>query len=99
MPDPEVACRQLAYQYDVAIASAMACDVGGTGQCQTHVVLSLSCGCQTFVNDSTEVDVLHGRWQAMGCVANQMDCPTGCPPTSGAICTANDAGAGKCRSF
>jgi hypothetical protein len=36
-------------------------------QC-THLVLaSLTCTCQVWVNDTTELDKIHGQWNAAGC--------------------------------
>jgi len=90
-------CAELDEEYHDALPSAQACDVGGVGQCQTQVILSLSCGCRTFVNDSTVLDAMYARWKAAGCTPAQMNCPTGCPGPS-ATCRGNDAGAGTCVS-
>jgi hypothetical protein len=43
-------------------------------QC-THLVLSsLSCGCQTWVNDTTEIDAIKAQWDTAGCTGG-IACP------------------------
>ena len=77
----------------MAILRARMCTLATTGQC-THLVLSsLSCGCQAWVNDTTELDVIHAAWTAAGCTGGIV-CPAiAClsPGTHG-VCVPADSG-------
>jgi hypothetical protein len=59
--------------------------------CAHLVTASLRCGCQTWVNDKTELDRIHAQWTAAGCVA--VPCPIFCEATgTKAACLHNDSG-------
>ena len=96
-PDSGETCGEIASEYANTISSALGCDLGAAGQCEKQVVLSLTCGCQTIVNDSAALDALYARWRNMGCVFGApIGCPTGCPEISGATCAAKEGGTGVC---
>ena len=59
--------------------------------CIHLVTASLTCGCQTWVNDTTEIDKIQAQWTAAGCTA--MVCPILCPnPGTRSVCLPNDSG-------
>jgi hypothetical protein len=70
------------------------CQSGQSGQCTHLVTVSLSCGCQGWVNDPTELDTIHAQWTSAGCTAQL--CPGACvapgdlgacvPINSGDVC-------------
>jgi len=43
-------------------------------QCINLVLSSLSCGCQTWVKNTTELDAIHAQWDAAGCTGG-IACP------------------------
>jgi hypothetical protein len=89
-------CAELPTLNAAAIAAARSCDpAAGPDQCQVAVRLSLPCGCQTYVNDGTDVNVLYSEWQAQGCTA--AGCTAGCAVETPRVCNATDGGAGVCE--
>ena len=61
-------CLQIEADYVAAIVGARLCDVNaGVARCTHPVSSALSCGCQIWVNDTTELDTIHDQWTAAGC--------------------------------
>lgn len=83
-------CAQLATDYATAFTQARMCNTSvSTAQCTHLVVSSLSCGCQGWVNDTSQLDPIAAQWTAAGCVSEL--CPVACiaPGTSGACAPIN----------
>ncbi len=69
-------CTQIQTQYTNAISSAKACSLDTQGECQQLVDTSLSCkGCQVYVNDTSELDMIAASWTAAGCDQMHFVCP------------------------
>jgi hypothetical protein len=93
-------CNQLSQEYAAAIAAAMKCDVGASGQCAQQVPSFLSvCGwCPALVNDATELNQIHAAWTQAGCdKAVAVACPAiDCVLPNSGNCVATDGGGGTC---
>jgi len=60
-------------------------------QC-TQLVPVLPCGCQTYVNDRTELDKIKAQWDAAGCQATIL-CPAiACPAPGKGACVSMNSG-------
>jgi len=87
-------CTQLSTDYGAAILRARKCSSILTVLQCTHLVLSsLTCGCQTWVNDTTELDAIQAQWNAAGCTGGIV-CPAiACiNPGTRANCVAANSG-------
>ena len=60
-------------------------------QCTHLVASSLTCGCQAWVKDTSQLSPIQAQWTAAGCTSQV--CPVACsnPGTSGA-CSPIDSG-------
>jgi hypothetical protein len=99
--DGAPSCAELPDAYAAALIEASRCNLdGGRNECQIRVTLNLLCGCQTIVNDDTEVKALSTVWQARSCTAapeyQMTTCPAGCLQESTRVCAPTDAG-GTCQ--
>jgi len=90
-------CEQIQAAYQAALATARACSVGGSNQCQKTVESALGCGgCPTFVNDDSGLSQFSNDWNQAGCNQNQL-CPAiACLAPKAATCKASDAGGATC---
>jgi hypothetical protein len=69
-------CAELETDYDTALSTARQCTPGSPNQCQHLVDRSLSCpGCQEYVNDVTQLDILEAEWNDQDCGAMLYLCP------------------------
>jgi hypothetical protein len=87
-------CDTLVMAYQAAVRAAQSCAIGGTGQCQQVVPLTLSvCGsCPTYVNDPTNVNAIQQAWQAANCSKNSPPVPCAlieCPAALNNVCAEN----------
>jgi len=83
-------CTALATLYADAMNQARMCNAAATTDQCTHLVLaSLTCTCQTWVNDSTTLDAIHTLYTQAGCTTST--CPVACvnPGTHGACMAIN----------
>jgi hypothetical protein len=72
-------CAELQTAYAKALIDARMCQANLTVVQCTQLVPVLPCGCQTYVNDRTELDKLKAQWDAAGCQATIL-CPAiACP--------------------
>jgi hypothetical protein len=99
--DAVPSCAELPNAYAAALIEASRCNPdGGRNECQIRVTLNLLCGCQTIVNDDTEVKALSAAWQARSCPAapeyQMTTCPAGCLQETTRVCAPTDAG-GTCQ--
>ena len=89
-------CTQIQAQYTSALSAAKACSPDAFGQCQQLVETSLSCrGCQSYVNDTTELDAIAASWMAAGCDQMHAICPAfACvaPQSSRCVVTSGNSG-------
>jgi hypothetical protein len=90
-------CDQLQAAYKTALATARACSVDGTNQCQKTAESALGCtGCPTFVTDDSGLSQYDNAWNQAGCSQNQL-CPAiACLAPKAATCKASDAGGATC---
>ncbi len=90
-------CAQIQGAYQAALATARACSIDGTNQCQKTVTSALGCGgCPTFVNDDSGLSQYDNEWNQAGCGQNQV-CPAiACLAPKTATCKASDAGGAAC---
>jgi hypothetical protein len=70
-------CAQIATDYAAAYTRAVMCNSGQSGQCTHLVKSSLTCNCQGWVNDTSELDPLQAMWTNAGCTSQL--CPVACP--------------------
>jgi hypothetical protein len=90
-------CAQIQTAYAAAVASARACSVDGTNQCQKMVASALGCnGCPTFVNDDAGLSQYDNEWNQAGCDQNQVCTNIACLAPRAATCKASDAGGATC---
>lgn len=85
-------CSQIQAAYSAAYSRARMCHANLSDvQCTHLVATSLSCGCQGWVNDTTELDALHAQAIAAGCPSQI--CTISCPSAGlRGGCTAGDSG-------
>jgi len=88
----EQTCNQFQVAYSAAYLRARTCHANlSVAQCTHLVVISLSCGCQGWVNDTTELDQIHAQFTAAGCTSKV--CPIACPaPGARGGCAVADSG-------
>jgi len=95
-------CADLQAQYTSALAAARACNPDRPGQCQQRVDTSVSCKtCQTYVNDTTELDAIAASWSAAGCDQMHTICPLACVSPQPSHCAGSNAaqsGGGTCTT-
>ncbi|HVY38952.1 MAG TPA: hypothetical protein VHM31_13500 [Polyangia bacterium] len=100
---PDETCAAYASKYAAALNLQKSCTVNAANQCAHAVAPSLSVcsgGCTTYVNDSTELDLIRQLWQEAGCNRATVACPAiACLPPAGSVCTQTDAGGGTCTSY
>ena len=88
-------CAQIEAAYTQAIQQARMCraGTGGAGPCPYLVSSALSCGCQIWAGDTTEIDKIKAQWNAAGCTPGII-CPAiAClNPGTKASCLPNDSG-------
>ncbi len=90
-------CTQIQAAYAAALATARACSVDGTNQCQKMVASALGCGgCPTFVNDDSGLSQLSNEWNQAGCNQNLICTDGACLAPTSATCKARDAGGAAC---
>jgi hypothetical protein len=90
-------CDQIQAAYRAALATARACSVDSTNQCQKMVSSGLGCnGCPTFVNDDSGLSQYENAWNQAGCGQNQICAAIACLAPKAATCRASDAGGGTC---
>lgn len=101
--DPYEICAAYASKYAIVLNAAKSCTVNGTNQCAHAVAPSLSVctgGCVTYVNDSTDLDLLRQLWQQAGCNRPAVACPAiACEPPATSACTLTDTGGGTCTNL
>jgi hypothetical protein len=80
--------------YANEIPNAKICSTTAKGACSIKVSRSISCpGCQTFVNDDTELKLIIAKWQAGGCDKIPRACPAiACLAITDAVCKAPSSG-------
>src|SRR4029077_7174611 len=85
-------CTQIATLYTDAIVQARMCNASATTPQCTHLVLaSLTCTCQTWVNNTTTLDAIHTLYTQAGCTTAA--CPIACVnPGSDGACVAVNSG-------
>jgi hypothetical protein len=86
-------CADLAMGYSKAMLQARMCNTGLTSvQCAQLVSTALSCGCPTYVNDSTELERINALWTAARCPPAKI-CPAiACPNPNKGVCVPIDSG-------
>ena len=90
-------CEQIQAAYRGALATARACSVNGSNQCQKTVANALGCnGCPTFVNDDAGLSQYDDAWNQAGCSQNQVCTAIACFAPRAATCKASDAGGAAC---
>jgi hypothetical protein len=95
------ACQTVAAEYASVLIGAKSCTGGATGQCAQLVSSSLSfCPtCMDYVNDSSVLDSLRQKWDALGCGNVAALCPAiACVAPASAMCVPSDAGGSVCVS-
>jgi hypothetical protein len=92
--DPATACNDLVTAYSSELQNAKICSTTAKGACGIKVSRSISCpGCQTFVDDDTQIKVIIAKWQAAGCDKIARACPAiACLAITDAICKAGASG-------
>lgn len=79
-------CSSLQKAFNIALANAKSCVVGGTGYCGVTTLDKLDCGCPTHVNDTKDIDSIRTQWAQSGCSSGV--CPgLLCVAYKGATCT------------
>jgi hypothetical protein len=79
-------CANVANSYALALAASRSCDPAiNMPQCLHKVEDHVGCGCMTFVNDRSKLDVLTADWKNLGCTASCPPIPCASLPPSG-IC-------------
>jgi hypothetical protein len=69
-------CTRLESQYTTALSAAKDCTPNAPNQCKALAYTSLSCpGCQTYVNDTTQLDMISTAWTNAGCDRTHGPCP------------------------
>ncbi len=90
-------CDQIQTAYQAALATARACSVDGTNQCQKMTESALGCnGCPTFVNDDSGLSQFSNEWNQAGCNQNLACAAIACLAPKAATCKASDAGGATC---
>jgi hypothetical protein len=89
-------CADIETEYNNALAGAVACTLGATGQCSHLVDTSLSCpGCKRYVNTVTQLDAAQAAWNDQGCGATPHICPQiACVTPGPATCMAGSTTGG-----
>jgi hypothetical protein len=92
--DPAAVCNDLVTAYSNELPNAKICSTTAKGACSIKVSRSISCpGCQTFVNDDTQLKLIIAKWQAGGCDKIPRACPAiACLAITDAICKAASGG-------
>jgi hypothetical protein len=93
-------CGPLASEYAAALIGAKSCIAGAAGQCGKQVPSFLSpCSCAELVTDSSVLDAIQQKWEAVGCAAVPVACPLSvCPPAASAACVPGDGGGSVCST-
>ena len=81
------ACMSLATMYDSALPSAQSCPLNSlVNPCTYAYPTTLSCAgaCNTYVADTSTVQVLVAKWNDAGCASLLPKCPACTSPASGA---------------
>jgi hypothetical protein len=86
------ACDQLESDYFAAFRRALMCHANSSAEQCTHLVdASLTCRCQGWVTDTSELDAIRADWTAAGCTPKL--CTALCPAAGEhAVCTAVNSG-------
>jgi hypothetical protein len=74
--------------YANEIPNAKICSTTAKGACGIKISRSIACpGCQTFVDDDTQLKVIIAKWQASGCDKILRACPAiACLAITDAVC-------------
>jgi hypothetical protein len=81
-------CPAWETNYAKALMQARACNLSSlVPQCTQMVSSKLACGCPTYVNDKTQLDMIRSDWLQSGCSANVICPPIAClvPPPAGCV--------------
>jgi len=86
-------CTEWETRYGQAMVRARMCSAILTVlQCTQQVSSKLACGCPTYVNAKTELDMIRSEWLQTACSLNVI-CPAiACPAPGTAHCVAADSG-------
>jgi hypothetical protein len=87
-------CAALERRYGQAmLLRARMCNASLTVvQCAQEVSSKLACGCPTFVNDKTELEMIRSEWLQSSCSLNII-CPAiACPEPPKVVCLPIDSG-------
>ncbi len=84
-------CAQIQKAFQIALANAKSCVVGGTGYCGVVTSDKLDCGCPTHVNDTKAIDPIRTQW-AQGSCSSGVCTNIACVAYKSATCTVPSGG-------